>query len=168
MTEDKTPPTGTRLDRAPAEIPRPLPTLPGVYNLVAGVAGQLGGLRTDVDTLLLRTESIEKLLAAAEERALMAPSAPPGSTPSSDVLFIPKLPSPGSLSPPAPAPAPRPSMAAKAAQSTGKAGRLLLIGSGALAIVGQLLAMANKPEYGPIVVAIEYLRRFIAGQGGAP
>lgn len=138
--------------------PRPEapPTIASVYNLLAGLAGQMGGLRTDVDTVLLR---------------LPAPPGPRSSIPPSDVIVVPDLPSPESLAPPS-----RPSMAAKAIQGaksgSGKAGKWLVWASGGLMLVGQAISFAGRPELGPAVTSIKViggaLLELARSMGGAP
>lgn len=167
MPDEKTPPTGTRLDPPPPEPPRPVPTPAAIYNLLNGVAGQLGGLRGDVDKANERLEQIEQRFDALPS----APSAPPGSSPaSSDVLYIPTLPSPASLTP-APTP-PRPSMAAKALEGTGKAVKVTSWGAVATSAVIGLLGLVSAivkqkhPEATSVIDAIA--KMLLLAVGGAP
>lgn len=135
MVEDnprKTPRTGT-----PAlPPPRPIPTLATVQTTIEAVMGQVKGLRLELEALTAMTRY-------------------------PDVLRVSRVPSPASLLP-SPVPEPRPSMAAKAAHGAGKWGKVAMIATGALTVVGQVVALW-KPEYtGPIVQAL----RLLASLGG--
>lgn len=115
--------------------PRPLPTVATVQSTVEVLVGQVKGLRRDVDELiqLIRNPPPE----------VIRFSVPPSITTT-------------------PVPESRPSIAAKAAQSTSKLGKVLMIGTGVLTVAGQLVALW-KPEYtGPIIQAL----RLLASLGG--
>jgi hypothetical protein len=161
VPDEKTPPTGTSVDaRPPPEIPRPLPTIPGIYNLTAGLAGQMGGLRTDIDTLLTRTEAIEKMLV---QRPISI--APPSVPPSSEVLLVPKLPSPASLAPPTPPP--RPSMAAKAIKNTGWGALITSAVVGVLGVAVEIIRQQH-PEIASLIGALAKAAVAAYQGGGVP
>lgn len=116
--------------------PRPIPTVATVQTTVEVLVGQIKGLRLEV-------ERLGKLMSEP------------------DVLRISRVPSPTSLMP-TPVPAPRPSMAVKAAKGAGQWGKIIMIGTGALTVLGQVVALW-KPEYtGPIIQAL----RLLASLGG--
>ena len=79
-----------------------------------------------------------------------------------EIARIGRPPSATSLSP-VPEP-PRPSMAAKAAKGTGKIGAFLMIGTGVLAVAGEV-AKLWRPEYvGPIAQALRLLASLAGGE----
>jgi hypothetical protein len=154
VTEERTPPAGSRLPPQPPRPEAPV-TLASVYNLLAGVAGQIAGLRGDVDSVEGKVDDVLRLqLPAAPPSSVPPASAPP----SSEVIFIPKLPSPESLTP---VPESRPSMAAKAAQAAKSSapaiGKRILKGAGWLMLVGQAVAFLGRPELGPAVEALKVI-----------
>lgn len=163
MTEEKTPPAGTRILPRP-ERPAPLPTILTVHNLLMGLAGQVGGARDDLDRMELTLADVLRRLPATVS------SVPPSEVPS-EVLLMPKLPSPDSLSPSS-----RPSMAAKAGKAVkdggGKAGKGLVTAAGALMLVGQAISFFGRPELGPAVTSIKViggaLLELARSLGGAP
>jgi hypothetical protein len=126
--------------------PRPLPTLATVQAAVEATLRELRGARIDIDALKTESKAIRAKVLETEE-----------------IIRISRLPGPSSLSPVPAAPQPRPSMAARAAQSApGKVGAALMIGTGALTVAGQIVALW-KPEYtGPIFQAL----RLLASLGG--
>lgn len=71
-----------------------------------------------------------------------------------------------------PPPASRPSMGARALKGGGKGLQWLVLASGAVALVGQVVRLANNPELGPLVVAIEAIGSALLGVarafGGGP
>lgn len=147
MTDEKTPPTGSRLLPRP-ERPAAIPTILTVHNLLSGVAGQVGGARGDIDRANEKLDDVLRLLAPPAKTISSSP-------PSSEVLLMPKLPSPDSLSPPS-----RPSMAAKAAQAakgSGKFGKGILTASGAVMVIAQVISLFGRPELGPAVTAVKVI-----------
>lgn len=139
MPDERTPPTGTRFD-APLEPPRPLPTLASIYNLVAGVAGQIGGLRADVDTLLERTAPPPVVVDVTPEG-----DAPPS---------------------PSVAPTLRPSRLAQAGSAAGWAGKVIVGGTGALTLISTVISLADDPQYAPALQALRVLGRWLLKLGG--
>lgn len=151
MANDKTPPRGTPFVVPPA--PRQLPTIASVYNLLAGVAGQIGGARTDLEIIKERVEALEK---AAQ--------------PAPEIITIPELPKPDELARTSSTPPPPPSLSMRAGAATVKGGKsitkYLVISAGVLAWVAQGVTWyaKQKPEYGPIAEALSTVAAFLSGR----
>jgi hypothetical protein len=127
VPDETTPPHGTRT--APLEPPRPIPTLANVHNLLSGVAGQIGGARGDIDAVVEKLEGLTEAV-----KGLSTPPAPPAESS-------------------APAEDARPTLRVRA----GRGGRWVLVGVGALSLVAQVVALSQRPEYGPLVAAAKVL-----------
>jgi hypothetical protein len=152
VPEEKTPPKGNAKPDRLVPRPDPLPTLPVIYNLLAGLAGQVGGLRDDVDAAVGKIDGLHE--------RLEPPSEPPPS-----MIQIPDEP----LEPVVVA---RPSMPARAAAAvkTGgsKTGGWALKISGGLMILAQLISWATRPENGPIVQSLRIIASALARQPAPP
>lgn len=159
---------------APGSLPAQVPTLRTVSSQLVGMAGQLHGARHDVDTVILSTQSLEKLsgqilarLDRMERARLMAAD--------TQVLRLPTMPLPGQLTgpgmggmggPSTPAPPsstePRPSLAVRASQAAAKGsavwGRRVTMLIGVITVVAQLAAPAIPKYSGPIVQIIHILK----------
>jgi hypothetical protein len=138
VPDDQTPPHGTPAALEPVyEPPRPLPTVLNTYNLLCGVAGQIEGLRTDVDTLLRRVPEPPVVEPVALEAA-----------------------------PTLPVPVDRPSRLAQAAHGAGFVGKVVLSGTGALTLITTVMAIWDDPAYAPAVQALKVLGRWCLRRAG--
>lgn len=136
-------PDTPRAGTPPVPPPRPLPSLATVQTTVEVLVGQIKGLRLDVERLGLLVGGLPQDV----------PRAPPAPV----ISYVTPTPVPPST------PTRRPSMAAKAALGTGRVGKVLVIATGALTVMGQLAALLEPKYVGPLEQAIRVLRALVGG-----